>query len=61
MIPRLRMARKRLMVARERESKMAPLALRTDIGDERWTVWDWKHKQAKRSLRAIERRKERIA
>ena len=61
MIPRLRMARKRLMVARERYTKSATLALRTDIGDERWIAWDWKHKRRQRTLRAIERRKERIA
>ena len=60
MIPRVRMARKRLMVAREREAKMAPLALRTDIGDERWTIWDWKHKRRHSALRAIELRKDAI-
>ena len=62
MIPRLRMARKRLMVARakEEEAHYKWLVWGEEASEiEDWMYWRWM--QAKLTLRAIERRKDAIA
>ena len=62
MIPRLRMARKRLMVARLRAEARSRAYWYGPVREE--TAEDyaqWRCLRAKRSLRAIERRKDRIA
>ena len=61
MIPRVRMARKRLAIARERAgNKWDVLMMR---GDPFWPecTYNMRSNEANKTLRAIERRKDRIA
>ena len=56
MTKRIRMARKRLMIARERRESTYK-AMRSSAGDYRWLRWVRRLEE----YRAIERRKDRIA
>lgn len=61
MIPRFRMARKRLGIARERTLKRSGRWQRSLLGTAASAVACLAYHSSKRTLRAIERRKDRIA